>query len=81
MGEITNRKRVIGVVVAVAVLVVVAFFVIVFLTAPPPSPLFTVTGKVQPTESVGGYEVMSWNFTFAYRGTNALQNVNIYLNN
>ena len=55
-----------------------------FLTAPPlsSSPLFAVTGKVQPTESVGGgYEVMSWNFTFAYNGEKTLQNVNLYLNN
>jgi hypothetical protein len=81
MGEIMNRKFVIGGVVAVIVVVVAAVLVIVFLKAPT-SPLFTVTGKQQNTESVGGgYEVVSWNFTFAYNGTSALQNVNLYLNN
>jgi hypothetical protein len=79
-----NRKLVIGVVVAVTVVVVAAVLIIVFLNAPssPPSPLFTVTGKQQKTESVGGgYEVVSWNFTFAYNGVSAMQNVNLYLNN
>jgi hypothetical protein len=83
-GKITKRKRVLDEVVAVIVVVAVAVLAIVFLaTRPsPPSPLFTVTGKEQPTESVGGgYEVTSWNFTFAYEGTRALQNVNLYLNN
>ena len=79
-----NRKLVIGVVLAVTVVVAAAVLVIVFLNAPspPPSPLFTVTGKQQNTESVGsGYEVVSWNFTFAYNGASAMQNVNLYLNN
>jgi hypothetical protein len=76
-----NRKLLIVGVVTAAVIIVVAVLVIMFLNAPP-SPLFNVTGKQQLTESVGGgYQVVSWNFTFAYRGTNALQNVNIYLNN
>jgi hypothetical protein len=64
--------------------VIVAVLVIVFLTTKPspPSLLFTVTGKQQSTESVGGgYEVTSWNFTFTYNGKSALQNVNLYLNN
>ncbi len=64
-----------------AVVIAVAVFVVIFFKAPP-SPLFTVTGKQQFTESVGGgYEVLSWNFTFAYNGESALQNVNLYLNN
>jgi hypothetical protein len=55
---------------------------IVFLGKAPPSPLFTVTGEQQHTTSVsGGYEVVSWNFTFAYYDANALQNLNLYLNN
>jgi hypothetical protein len=84
-GKITKRKLVLGGVVAVIVVVVVAVLVIMLVTRPPPpppSPLFTVTGKEQPTESVSGtYEVISWNFTFAYKGTRALQNVDLYLNN
>lgn len=63
-----------------AVAVVVGIFEAIFLTTPP-SPLFTVAGKQQPTESLGGgYQVTSWNFTFAYNGEKALQNVNLYLN-
>jgi hypothetical protein len=81
MGEVTNRKLLIGGVVTAAIIIVVAALVIIFLNTPP-SPLFNVTGKQQHTTSVGGgYQVISWNFTFAYKGTNALQNVNIYLNN
>jgi hypothetical protein len=82
-GKITKRKLVIVGVIAVIVVVVVAVLSIVFLIPRPskPSPLFTITGKEQPTESVGGYEVTSWNFTFAYNGTRTLQNVNLYLNN
>jgi hypothetical protein len=84
-GKITKRKRVLGGVVAVIVVVVVAVLVTVFLVtrpSPPPTPLFTVTGKEQPTEGGNGtYEVTSWNFTFAYRGTRTLQNVDLYLNN
>ena len=63
-------------------MIVVAVLATVFLGNAPPSPLFTVTGKQQHTTSVGGgYEVISWNFTFAYNGANALQNVPLYLNN
>ena len=83
-GKITKRKLEPGGVVAAIVAVVVAVLLIVFLLPhpSPPSPLFTVTGKEQPTESVSGtYEVTSWNFTFAYKGTRALQNVNLYLDN
>jgi hypothetical protein len=80
-GKITKRRLVIVVVVAVIVVVVVAVLAIVFLVPHPskPSPLFTVTGKEQPTESVGGYQVTSWNFTFEYNGKRALQNVSLYL--
>jgi hypothetical protein len=78
MGETTNRKLAIGGAVTVTVVVVVAVLAIVFLGNAPPSPLFTVTGKQQPTSS--GL-MTNWNFTFVYNGASTLQNVNIYLNN
>jgi len=57
--------------------VVVAVTLLMLLNQPP-SPLFTVTGKQQPTSS--GL-MTNWNFTFIYNGAGTLQNVNIYLNN
>jgi hypothetical protein len=72
--------------VTVAVVVVIAVLVMLFLNQPP-SPLFTVTGKQQPMETIhsdylqNGYDVINWNFTFVYNGENPLQNVNLYLNN
>ena len=85
--ERMNRKRLLyGVAIVVAVVVVVVVLVIMFFPTAPPSPLFTVTGKQQPTESIhadyleNNYEVISWNFTVVYNGENALQNVNIYRN-
>jgi hypothetical protein len=81
LSDKVDRKILIGGAVAVIVVVVVAVTMFIFLNQPP-SPLFTVTGKQQHTTSVGGgYEVISWNFTFAYKGASALQNVNLYLNN
>ena len=81
-----NRKRLLyGVAVVVAVVVVIVLVIMLFPTAPP-SPLFTVTGKQQPMETIHGdylennYEVLNWNFTFVYNGENAFQNVNLYLN-
>jgi hypothetical protein len=81
-----NRKLLLlGVAVAAVVIVVVVLVIMSFPTAPP-SPLFTVTGKQQPMESIhsdylqNGYDVINWNFTFVYNGENALQNVNLYLN-
>lgn len=83
-----NRKRLLyGAAIVVAVVVVALILVIVFFPTPPPSPLFTVTGKQQPMETIhsdylqNGYDVINWNFTFVYNGENALQNVNLYLNN
>jgi hypothetical protein len=75
-----GRRTSIAGIVIVAVVIVGLFVAVTFLGNT--SPLFTVTGKKQPTESVGGgYVVTSWNFTFAYDGKNTLQNVNLYLNN
>lgn len=83
-----NRKRLLcGVAIVVAVVVVVVVLVIMSFPTAPPSPLFTVTGKQQPMETIhsdylkNGYDVINWNFTFVYNGENALQNVNLYLNN
>ena len=82
-----NRKRVAYAVAAVAVIVVAVVLVIMSFPTAPPSPLFTVTGKQQPMETIHSdylqysYDVINWNFTFAYNGENALQNVNLYLNN
>jgi hypothetical protein len=75
-----------AVAVVAAVVVAVVLVIMSFPTAPP-SPLFTVTGKQQPMETIHSdylqysYDVINWNFTFAYNGENALQNVNLYLNN
>ncbi len=86
-GKRTNRKLLLFGVAAVAVVVVAAVLVIMFFPTAPPSPLFTVTGKQQPMETIhsdylqNGYDVINWNFTFVYNGENALQNVNLYLNN
>ena len=81
-----NRKLLLFGVAVVAVVIVAVVLVIMSFPTLPPSPLFTVTGKQQPMETVHGdylennYEVISWNFTFVYNGENALQNVNLYLN-
>jgi hypothetical protein len=82
-----NRKILLcGVAVVAAVVVAVVLVIMSFPTAPP-SPLFTVTGKQQPMETIHSdylqysYDVINWNFTFVYNGENALQNVNLYLNN
>jgi hypothetical protein len=75
-----------AVAVVAAVVVAVVLVIMSFPTAPP-SPLFTVTGKQQPMETIHSdylqysYDVINWNFTFTYNGENALQNVNLYLNN
>ena len=82
-----NRKLLVYGVAVVAVVVVAVVLVITLFPTLPPSPLFTVTGKQQLMESIhsdylqNGYDVINWNFTFAYNGENALQNVNLYLNN
>jgi len=82
-----KRKLLLYGVAVVAVVVVAVVLVIMLFPTLPPSPLFTVTGKQQPMETIHGdylennYEVINWNFTFAYNGKNALQNVNLYLNN
>jgi hypothetical protein len=62
---------------------VAALLVVFFLNPPaPPSRLFTATGKQQTTKSVSGlYDVVSWNFTFIYRGEKTLQNVNLFIDN
>ena len=81
-----NRKRLLYGVAVAAVVVVVAVLVIMLFPPTPPSPLFTVTGKQQSMETIhsdylqNGYDVTNWNFTFVYNGENALQNVNLYLN-
>jgi len=82
-----NRKRLLyGVAIVAAVVIVAVVLVIMFFPTPPPSPLFTVMGQQQPMETIHGdylennYEVINWNFTFAYNGEKALQNVFIYLN-
>ena len=81
-----NRKRLLFGVAVIAIVIVAVVLVIMSFPTLPPSPLFTVTGKQQPMETVHGdylennYEVISWNFTFVYNGENALQNVNLYLN-
>lgn len=68
-------------------MVVAVVLVIMSFPTAPPSPLFTVTGKQQPMETIHSdylqysYDVINWNFTFVYNGENALQNVNLYLNN
>ena len=81
-----NRKLLLFGVAVIAIVIVAVVLVIMSFPTLPPSPLFTVTGKQQPMETVHGdylennYEVISWNFTFVYNGENALQNVNLYLN-
>ena len=87
-GEKMNRKHLFYGVAIVAVVIVVVVLVIMSLPTSPPStsPLFTVTGKQQSMETIhsdylqNGYDVTNWNFTFVYNGENALQNVNLYLN-
>ena len=83
-----NRKRLFyGVAIVLVVVVLTVVLVIMFFPKAPPSPLFTVTGKQQSMETIhsdyleNGYNVINWNFTFAYNGENDLQNVNLYLNN
>ncbi len=77
-----NRKWLIAGTTTVAVIIIVIVFGAVFLNSPEPkSPLFTVAGRQQTTKSVGGYDVISWNFTFGYNGEETLQNVNLFLNN
>jgi hypothetical protein len=77
-----SKKRLVAVA-AVLVVIVIVVSSVIFLNspAPPKGPLFTVTGKQQTTQSVSGYNVVSWNFTFAYRGDTPLQNVNLFLDN
>jgi len=42
---------------------------------------FIATGNLQTTKSVGGYDVVSWNFKFQYTGEKSIQNVNFFLDN
>ncbi len=69
------------IVASVLAVTMILFAMTSFLSAPESkSPLFSVTGKQQATQSVDGhYGVVSWNFTFAYRGEKPLQNVNLFL--
>jgi hypothetical protein len=75
-----------GVAVSAVVVIAVVLVIMSFPTLPP-SPLFAVSGKQQSMETIhgdylqNGYDVINWNFTFAYNGESALQNVNLYLNN
>jgi len=78
MWELINKKCFLYDVAIVTVVVVSIVLVMILFSTSPPSLLFTVRGKQQPMESIhsdylqSSYDVINWNFTFAYNDENAL---------